>query len=64
MGCLGKEIEGANSREPEAGEPLEIAGKGRESRYNVRWQSAHRAFERLEEFVMTRRDGEPGDEGD
>jgi DNA-binding transcriptional ArsR family regulator len=43
---------------------LEIAGKGRESRYNVRWQSAQRAFERLEEFVMTRRDGEPGDEGD
>ncbi|MEO5951587.1 MAG: DUF5937 family protein, partial [Chloroflexia bacterium] len=31
---------------------IELAGKGRESKYTVRWPSAQRAFEQLEEFVM------------
>lgn len=31
---------------------IEIAGKGRESKYTVRWPSARRAFEQLEEFVL------------
>lgn len=34
----------------------EIAGKGRESRYTVRWQSAERAFQQLEEFVAAGRE--------
>jgi DNA-binding transcriptional ArsR family regulator len=35
---------------------LEIAGKGRESRYTVRWPSAERAFKQLEEFVLAGRE--------
>jgi DNA-binding transcriptional ArsR family regulator len=35
---------------------LEIAGKGRESRYTVRWPSAERAFRQLEEFVTAGRE--------
>ncbi|HET9494919.1 MAG TPA: helix-turn-helix transcriptional regulator [Chloroflexia bacterium] len=35
---------------------LEIAGKGRESRYTVRWPSAERAFKQLEEFVTAGRE--------
>jgi DNA-binding transcriptional ArsR family regulator len=31
---------------------IEVAGKGRESKYTVRWPSARRAFEQLEEFVL------------
>lgn len=31
---------------------IELAGKGRESKYTVRWPSAQRAFEQLEEFVL------------
>ena len=31
---------------------LEVAGKGRENNYTVRWQSAQGAFEELERFVM------------
>jgi DNA-binding transcriptional ArsR family regulator len=34
----------------------EIADKGRESRYTVRWQSAERAFHQLEEFVTDGRE--------
>jgi DNA-binding transcriptional ArsR family regulator len=32
---------------------IELAGKGRESKYTVRWTSAQLAFEQLEEFVMS-----------
>jgi DNA-binding transcriptional ArsR family regulator len=35
---------------------LEVAGKGRESQYTVRWPSAQRAFQELEDFVLP--DGE------
>ena len=35
---------------------LEIAGKGRETRYTVRWPSAERAFKQLEEFVTAGRE--------
>jgi DNA-binding transcriptional ArsR family regulator len=35
---------------------IELAGKGRESKYTVRWPSAQRAFEQLEEFVLGTRD--------
>ena len=31
---------------------IEMAGKGRESKYTVRWPSAKRAFQQLEEFVL------------
>ncbi|MGA7731566.1 MAG: DUF5937 family protein [Chloroflexia bacterium] len=31
---------------------IEVAGKGRENKYTVRWPSAQRAFEQLEEFVL------------
>jgi DNA-binding transcriptional ArsR family regulator len=31
---------------------LEVAGKGRENRYTMRWQSAQAAFEELKRFVM------------
>jgi DNA-binding transcriptional ArsR family regulator len=31
---------------------IEMAGKGRESKYTVRWPSAKRAFDQLEEFVL------------
>jgi DNA-binding transcriptional ArsR family regulator len=31
---------------------IELAGKGRENKYTVRWPSAQRAFEQLEEFVL------------
>jgi DNA-binding transcriptional ArsR family regulator len=31
---------------------IEVAGKGRENKYTVRWPSARRAFEQLEEFVL------------
>jgi DNA-binding transcriptional ArsR family regulator len=31
---------------------IEMAGKGRESKYTVRWPSARRAFSQLEEFVL------------
>jgi DNA-binding transcriptional ArsR family regulator len=34
----------------------EIAGKGRENRYTVRWPSAERAFRQLEEFVTAGRE--------
>jgi DNA-binding transcriptional ArsR family regulator len=34
---------------------LEVAGKGRDSKYTVRWQSAKQAFQQLEQFVT------PGD---
>lgn len=30
---------------------IELAGKGRENKYTVRWPSAQKAFEQLEEFV-------------
>jgi DNA-binding transcriptional ArsR family regulator len=36
---------------------IEMAGKGRESKYSVRWPSAKRAFQQLEEFVL--RSNEP-----
>lgn len=36
---------------------VELAGKGRESKYTVRWPSAQRAFEQLEEFVMRSDEG-------
>lgn len=36
---------------------IELAGKGRESKYTVRWPSAQRAFEQLEEFVMRSEEG-------
>jgi DNA-binding transcriptional ArsR family regulator len=36
---------------------IEMAGKGRESKYTVRWPSAKRAFQQLEEFVL--RSNEP-----
>jgi DNA-binding transcriptional ArsR family regulator len=35
---------------------LEVAGKGRETQYTVRWPSAQRAFQELEDFVLP--DGE------
>lgn len=35
---------------------LEVGGKGRDSKYTVRWSSAQRAFKQLEEFVMPERD--------
>jgi DNA-binding transcriptional ArsR family regulator len=31
---------------------IELAGKGRENKYTVRWPSARRAFDQLEEFVL------------
>ncbi|MEO8287784.1 MAG: DUF5937 family protein [Chloroflexota bacterium] len=31
---------------------VELGGKGRESKYTVRWPSAQRAFEQLEDFVL------------
>jgi DNA-binding transcriptional ArsR family regulator len=31
---------------------LEVAGKGRENKYTVRWPSAQRAFQQLEDFVL------------
>jgi len=31
---------------------IELAGKGRESKYTVRWPSAQRAFQQLEDFVL------------
>jgi DNA-binding transcriptional ArsR family regulator len=31
---------------------LEVGGRGRESKYTVRWPSAQQAFEQLEQFVM------------
>jgi DNA-binding transcriptional ArsR family regulator len=36
---------------------VELAGKGRESKYTVRWPSAQRAFEQLEEFVLGSQSG-------
>jgi DNA-binding transcriptional ArsR family regulator len=38
---------------------IELAGKGRESKYTVRWPSAQRAFQQLEDFVL----GEAGGQG-
>ena len=37
---------------------LEVAGKGRENRYTVRWQSARAAFSELERFVMRQASGD------
>ncbi|HYP40959.1 MAG TPA: metalloregulator ArsR/SmtB family transcription factor, partial [Chloroflexia bacterium] len=31
---------------------LEVAGRGRESKYTVRWPAAQRAFQQLEDFVL------------
>jgi DNA-binding transcriptional ArsR family regulator len=36
---------------------IELAGKGRESKYTVRWPSAQRAFQQLEEFVLGGKEG-------
>ena len=30
----------------------EVGGRGRESKYTIRWPSALRAFEQLEEFIL------------
>lgn len=35
---------------------LEVGGKGRESKYTVRWPSAQQAFDQLEQFVMGERE--------